>query len=96
MSPRGAEQAARLAHYDLDYLIVAAYGLILPRAILETPRYGCLNVHASLLPRWRGAAPIERAIMAAAAETGSGLVRMVRGSSSLEDLFLKPEAAERP
>jgi methionyl-tRNA formyltransferase len=59
-----------LAALDLDVLVVAAYGLILPEAILELPRFGCINVHASLLPRWRGAAPVERAIMAGDSETG--------------------------
>jgi methionyl-tRNA formyltransferase len=55
---------------------VAAYGLILPRAILDAPKYGCLNLHGSLLPRWRGAAPIQRAIMAGDAESGVGVMRM--------------------
>jgi methionyl-tRNA formyltransferase len=64
---------------DLDLLIVAAYGLILPRHILEAPRLGCLNVHASLLPRWRGAAPVERAIMAGDGETGVCLMKMDEG-----------------
>lgn len=64
---------------DLDLLIVAAYGLILPPAILASPRLGCLNVHASLLPRWRGAAPVERAIMAGDNETGVCLMQMDAG-----------------
>lgn len=59
-----------------DYLLVAAYGLLLPDAILDAPRHGCLNVHASLLPRWRGAAPVERAIMAGDAETGVSIMRV--------------------
>ncbi|MGE0625090.1 MAG: methionyl-tRNA formyltransferase [Pseudomonadales bacterium] len=63
----------------LDLLVVAAYGLILPAHILGAPRLGCLNVHASLLPRWRGAAPVERAIMAGDTETGVCLMRMDRG-----------------
>jgi len=63
----------------LDLLVVAAYGLILPESILRAPRLGCLNVHASLLPRWRGAAPVERAIMAGDTETGVCLMRMDRG-----------------
>lgn len=62
-----------------DLLIVVAYGLILPKAVLEIPRYGCWNVHASLLPRWRGAAPIQRAIQAGDAETGVCLMQMARG-----------------
>jgi methionyl-tRNA formyltransferase len=62
-----------------DLLIVIAYGLILPKPVLEAPRYGCLNLHASLLPRWRGAAPIQRAIMAGDTETGIDLMRMEEG-----------------
>lgn len=64
---------------DLDVAVVAAYGLILPQPILDAPRSGCLNVHASLLPRWRGAAPIQRAILAGDAETGVTIMRMERG-----------------
>ncbi len=73
-----AEQAA-LAALEPDVLIVAAYGLILPQAVLDIPRYGCLNVHASLLPRWRGAAPIQAAILAGDAETGISLMSMTAG-----------------
>src|SRR5580692_4864512 len=62
-----------------DVAIVAAYGLILPPPVLAAPRLGCLNLHASLLPRWRGAAPIQRAIMAGDAETGVDLMRMEEG-----------------
>ena len=64
---------------NLDVAVVVAYGLILPEEILEAPRYGCLNVHASLLPRWRGAAPIHRAIMAGDKETGVGIMQMEVG-----------------
>lgn len=64
------------AALDLDAAVVVAYGLILPREILAAPRYGCLNVHASLLPRWRGAAPIQRAIMAGDGETGVAIMKM--------------------
>jgi methionyl-tRNA formyltransferase len=64
---------------NLDVAVVAAYGLILPRAILEAPTYGCLNIHASLLPRWRGAAPIERAILAGDSETGVTIMQMEAG-----------------
>jgi methionyl-tRNA formyltransferase len=70
---------AEFAALDLDAAIVAAYGLILPPAVLDAPRLGCLNVHASLLPRWRGAAPIERAILAGDAETGVTIMRMDAG-----------------
>jgi methionyl-tRNA formyltransferase len=62
-----------------DVAVVAAYGLILPKAVLEAPRYGCLNLHASLLPRWRGAAPIHRAVMAGDAETGVMAMKMEEG-----------------
>ncbi len=73
-----ATQAA-FAALDLDVAVVAAYGLILPAPILEAPRHGCLNVHASLLPRWRGAAPIQRAILAGDEETGVCIMQMERG-----------------
>lgn len=63
-------------NYKPDLVIVVAYGLILPQKILETPKHGCLNLHASLLPRWRGAAPIERAILAGDAETGVCVMKM--------------------
>jgi methionyl-tRNA formyltransferase len=72
------EQAA-FAALGLDAAIVAAYGLILPKAILEAPRLGCVNVHASLLPRWRGAAPIQRAILAGDALTGITIMQMEEG-----------------
>jgi len=61
----------------LDLLVVAAYGLILPRVVLDAPRLGCINVHASLLPRWRGAAPIEHAILHGDHETGVSIMRIV-------------------
>jgi methionyl-tRNA formyltransferase len=81
-TPRSLKDAAvqgALAAESLDLLIVAAYGLILPQAVLDLPRLGCLNVHASLLPRWRGAAPIERAIMAGDSRTGIALMQMEAG-----------------
>jgi len=68
-----------LAALEPDLAIVVAYGLILPRAVLQTPLHGCLNLHASLLPRWRGAAPIQRAIMAGDTETGVTVMRMDEG-----------------
>jgi methionyl-tRNA formyltransferase len=64
---------------DVDVMVVAAYGLILPQAVLDMPRRGCINIHASLLPRWRGAAPIQRAIEAGDAETGVTIMRMEAG-----------------
>ena len=72
-----AQQA--LAQLQPDLMIVAAYGLILPPAVLTIPTYGCINVHASLLPRWRGAAPIQRAILAADKSTGITIMQMVEG-----------------
>lgn len=74
---RSAEVALQGA--QLDVLVVAAYGLILPRWVLTMPRYGCLNIHASLLPRWRGAAPIQRAIEAGDAQTGVTIMQMDEG-----------------
>ena len=70
---------AQLAAVDADVMIVAAYGLILPGPVLDLPRLGCLNIHASLLPRWRGAAPIQRAILAGDAETGITIMQMDAG-----------------
>jgi methionyl-tRNA formyltransferase len=67
------------AALEPDVAVVAAYGLILPQALLDAPRLGCLNVHGSLLPRWRGAAPIQRAILAGDAETGVGIMQMEAG-----------------
>ncbi|MCK5285109.1 MAG: methionyl-tRNA formyltransferase [Alphaproteobacteria bacterium] len=65
--------------YNLDVAVVAAYGLLLPQAILNAPRYGCLNIHASLLPRWRGASPVQQAIWAGDKETGVGIMQMEKG-----------------
>ncbi|WP_242146542.1 methionyl-tRNA formyltransferase [Sphingomonas sp. BAUL-RG-20F-R05-02] len=79
VSLRDAEVQAAFAALDADVAVVAAYGLILPRAVLDAPRLGCLNVHASLLPRWRGAAPIQRAILAGDLETGVGIMQMEAG-----------------
>ena len=73
-----AEQAA-FAALEADIAVVVAYGLILPQAVLDAPTLGCLNIHASLLPRWRGAAPIHRAIMAGDAETGVCIMQMEAG-----------------
>jgi len=76
---REAAEHAAFAALGLDAAVVAAYGLILPRAMLDAPRLGCLNIHASLLPRWRGAAPIQAAILAGDAETGITIMRMEEG-----------------
>ena len=77
LKPAVAQQT--LAAYRPDLLVVVAYGLILPRAVLAVPTHGCWNVHASLLPRWRGAAPIQRAILAGDGETGVALMQMEAG-----------------
>lgn len=79
VSLKNAEAQAEFAALDADVAVVAAYGLILPRAVLDAPRHGCLNIHGSLLPRWRGAAPIQRAILAGDAETGVGIMQMEAG-----------------
>ena len=81
-SLRGEEAAETLAEWRLDVLVVAAYGLILPQSILDVPRLGCINVHPSLLPRWRGAAPVERTILAGDREAGVCIMRMTRGLDS--------------
>ncbi len=78
-SLKGADEQAALAALDAEAAVVVAYGLILPQAVLDAPARGCLNIHASLLPRWRGAAPIHRAIMAGDAETGISIMRMEAG-----------------
>jgi methionyl-tRNA formyltransferase len=78
-SLKDPEVQADFAALGLDAAVVAAYGLILPRPILEAPRRGCLNVHASLLPRWRGAAPVQRAILAGDRMTGVTIIRMEEG-----------------
>src|SRR3989338_5910031 len=74
-----AEVQREIAALGADVMVVAAYGLILPRAVLQLPRHGCLNIHASLLPRWRGAAPIPRAILAGDGETGITIMQMDEG-----------------
>jgi len=76
---RTPEQQAPLAAAGADVLVVAAYGIILPQAVLDMPRLGCLNIHASLLPRWRGAAPIHRAIQAGDLQTGITIMQMDAG-----------------
>ncbi|TVS03851.1 MAG: methionyl-tRNA formyltransferase [Rhodobacteraceae bacterium] len=79
VSLKGAEAQAEFAALEADVAVVVAYGLILPQAVLDAPRHGCLNIHASLLPRWRGAAPIQRALMAGDAETGVCIMQMEAG-----------------
>ena len=79
VSLKSPEEQAAFAALNLDAAVVAAYGLILPRAVLEAPKRGCFNIHGSLLPRWRGAAPIQRAILAGDAETGITIMQMEAG-----------------
>ncbi len=79
VSLRSPEAQAEFAALNADVAVVVAYGLILPQAVLDAPRHGCLNIHASLLPRWRGAAPIHRAIMAGDAQTGICIMQMEAG-----------------
>lgn len=79
LSLRTAEAQAEFAMLELDAAVVAAYGLILPQPILDAPKYGCLNVHGSLLPRWRGAAPVQRAILAGDRTTGVMVMQMEAG-----------------
>ena len=85
---RTAEQQAALREAAPDVLVVAAYGIILPQAVLDIPRFGCLNIHASLLPRWRGAAPIHRAIEAGDRETGITIMQMDAGLDTGDMLLM--------
>ena len=75
----GLAAQKELSAHNADVMVVAAYGLILPQVVLDTPKYGCLNIHGSLLPRWRGAAPIQRAIATGDAETGVTIMKMAAG-----------------
>ncbi|HET7084288.1 MAG TPA: methionyl-tRNA formyltransferase [Rhizomicrobium sp.] len=79
LSLKAADEQAAFAALNLDAAIVVAYGLLLPKPVLDAPRLGCFNLHGSLLPRWRGAAPIQRAVMAGDAETGVMVMRMEEG-----------------
>jgi methionyl-tRNA formyltransferase len=79
VSLRTDAAAAEFAALGADVAVVVAYGLILPQPVLDAPKWGCLNIHASLLPRWRGAAPIHRAILAGDAETGVCIMQMEAG-----------------
>ncbi len=91
LQPRSLKEEGvqrELAGYAADVMVVAAYGLILPPAVLQLPRHGCLNIHASLLPRWRGAAPIQRAILAGDGETGITIMQMDAGLDT-GDMLLK-------
>jgi methionyl-tRNA formyltransferase len=89
-SLKSVDVQQELANYAADVMVVAAYGLILPSALLQLPRYGCLNIHASLLPRWRGAAPIQRAILAGDDKTGITIMQMDAGLDT-GDILLKKD-----
>lgn len=91
-SLKKAEEQERFATQGADVALVAAYGLILPQAILDAPRLGCVNIHASLLPRWRGAAPVQRAIMAGDDVTGVTLMQMEAGLDT-GPMLMKREVA---
>lgn len=86
-SLRSTDAQAELKALDPDLMVVAAYGLILPRAVLDIPHYGCLNIHASLLPRWRGAAPIQRAIAAGDNKSGITIMQMADGLDTGDMLY---------
>lgn len=94
VSLKGAEEQADFAALKADVAVVVAYGLILPQAILDAPAQGCLNIHASLLPRWRGAAPIHRAIMSGDAETGICIMQMEAGLDTGPVLLRQATAIE--
>lgn len=85
---KNSEIQMQLRQLNADVMVVAAYGLILPQAVLDIPRFGCLNIHASLLPRWRGAAPIQRALLAGDKETGITIMQMDAGLDT-GDMLLK-------
>ncbi len=95
LSLKDAEAQQELADLRPDLMIVAAYGLLLPKAVLDTPRLGCINVHASLLPRWRGAAPIHRALLAGDSETGITIMQMDVGLDT-GDMLLKTTCSILP
>jgi len=81
------EEQLALTNLKADIMVVVAYGMLLPKAILETPRLGCINVHGSLLPRWRGAAPVERSMLAGDAETGVTIMQMDEGLDTGDMLY---------
>ncbi len=96
LSLKSGDEQHSFADARVDAAVVVAYGLLLPQAVLDAPKFGCFNVHASLLPRWRGAAPIQRAIMAGDAETGVTIMRMEAGLDTgpmlaVERLSINPD-----
>lgn len=95
VSLKGEAEQTAFAALNLDVAIVAAYGLILPQAILDAPKMGCLNIHGSLLPRWRGAAPVQRAILAGDTETGITIMQMEAGLDTGPMLFKSTTPIDR-
>lgn len=91
-SLKSAEARAEFAALDADVAVVAAYGLILPQVVLDAPKYGCINIHASLLPRWRGASPIQRAIWAGDEESGVTLMQMDIGLDTGPEIMVRRTA----
>ena len=94
-SLRDAAEVETLAAFGADLAVVAAYGLLLPQAILDVPRFGCINLHGSALPRWRGAAPIQRAILAGDSETGVTIIKMEAGLDTGPMLAMKRVPIDR-
>lgn len=96
LTEEGLAAQAELKALNADVMVVAAYGLILPQVVLDTPKYGCLNIHGSLLPRWRGAAPIQRAIATGDIETGVTIMKMAAGLDTGDMMYktLCPISAE--
>lgn len=86
-SLKDADEQAQLAALEADLMVVVAYGMLLPKAVLDTPRLGCINVHGSILPRWRGAAPVERAMLAGDNETGVTIMQMDVGLDTGDMLY---------
>ena len=95
VSLKGADEQAAFAALGADVAVVAAYGLILPQAVLDAPQLGCINVHASLLPRWRGAAPIQRAILAGDKTTGVTIMQMEAGLDTGPMLLKREMSVDR-
>ncbi|GLS24581.1 methionyl-tRNA formyltransferase [Marinibactrum halimedae] len=95
VSLRNEAAQAELASLNADVMVVVAYGLILPQVVLDTPKHGCINVHASILPRWRGAAPIQRAIEAGDTESGVTIMQMDKGLDT-GDMLLKATCTIEP
>ena len=89
VSLKDAETQHQISQLNADVMVVVAYGQILPQSVLDMPKYGCLNIHASLLPRWRGAAPIQRAILAGDKQTGIGIMQMQAGLDTGDILLEK-------